>query len=366
VKIAYVINSLEGGGAALPVPAVTGVLRGAGAEVRLFALSRRDGRALPAIDASGLPWAVFPGIKSEHLRAALWLDRQLRTFGPDLIWTSLTQATLIGQLVGRRMGIPVVSWQHNAFLKPANRRLLRLTRNLSALWLADSESVASLSIRRLGIPAERILIWPLFQADPAAPQGRAWQPGEVFRLGSLGRLHPNKGYDVLIAALSILRAEAFTPPVPFAIEIAGEGAERPALEAAIAANARGLVRLVGFVAQPRQFLATLHAYLQPSRAEGLCIAAHEAMQAGLPALVSRVGEMPGSVQDGVTGRVFEPDDPAGLARALRAALAEPGAAKPMGERARARILERYGAQRFQTAGEAVIARLAAAGLFAAS
>ena len=42
MKIAYVINSLEGGGAALPVPAVTGMLRETGAEVRLFALSRRD------------------------------------------------------------------------------------------------------------------------------------------------------------------------------------------------------------------------------------------------------------------------------------------------------------------------------------
>ena len=362
MKIAYVINSLEGGGAALPVPAVTGMLRETGAEVRLFALSRRDGRALPAIDAAGLPWTVHPGAKGEHLRAALWLDRQLRAFGPDLIWTSLTQATIIGQLIGFRRRVPVVSWQHNAFLKPANRRLLRLTRKLSTLWLADSESVAALSADRLGIPAERLLVWPLFQADPAAPQGPAWQPGQVFRLGSLGRLHPNKGYDVLIDALRILRAEGFTPPAPFAIEIAGEGAERSALESAVAAKAPGQVRLVGFAVQPRQFLATLHAYLQPSRAEGLCIAAHEAMQAGLPALVSRTGEMPGSVQDGVTGRIVLPGDPVSLAGALRATLAEPGSAKAMGDRARARILDRYSAQRFRTAGEAVLARLAALGM----
>jgi len=267
-------------------------------------------------------------------------------------------------LIGRRRRVPVVSWQHNAFLKPANRRLLRLTRKLSTLWLADSESIATLSVERLGIPPERLLVWPLFQADPAAPQGPAWQPGHVFRLGSLGRLHPNKGYDVLIDALSILRSGGFAPPVPFAIEIAGEGSERAALESAIAAKAPGLVRLIGFAVQPRQFLATLHAYLQPSRAEGLCIAAHEAMQAGLPALVSRIGEMPRSVQDGVTGRVVEPGDPVSLAGALRATLAEPGSAKAMGDRARARILDRYSAQRFRMAGEAVIARLVAAGAFA--
>jgi len=41
------------------------------------------------------------------------------------------RATLLGQLVGTRRRIPVVSWQHAAFLKPANRRLLRATRRLS-------------------------------------------------------------------------------------------------------------------------------------------------------------------------------------------------------------------------------------------
>ena len=50
-RIAYVINSVEGGGAALPVPAVTSVLRDAGAEVAVFALTRRDGRAACALAA---------------------------------------------------------------------------------------------------------------------------------------------------------------------------------------------------------------------------------------------------------------------------------------------------------------------------
>lgn len=47
MRIAYVINSVEGGGAAQPVPAITRVLRDAGAEVRVFALTPATGAACP-------------------------------------------------------------------------------------------------------------------------------------------------------------------------------------------------------------------------------------------------------------------------------------------------------------------------------
>jgi len=129
LRIAYVINSLEGGGAAQPVPAITGLLRDRGATVRVFALSMRNGKGRPALIAAGLDHRIGPGAKHQHGRAFRWLRAELRAFRPDLIWTSLTQATLMGQIAGRLMGVPVVSWQHNAFLKPANRRLLRITRS---------------------------------------------------------------------------------------------------------------------------------------------------------------------------------------------------------------------------------------------
>ena len=100
MRIAYVINSVEGGGAALPVPAVARVLASQGATVQVFVLTRRDGRSLPAIEAAGLPVQVREGGETDHLDALRWLDRRVSAWGPDLIWTSLTRATLLGQLVG--------------------------------------------------------------------------------------------------------------------------------------------------------------------------------------------------------------------------------------------------------------------------
>lgn len=189
MRIAYVINSVEGGGAALPVPAVARVLQGAGAEVRVFALTRRDGRALPPMEAAGLEVEVRDGGVSDHLASLRWLDRAIGAYRPTHLWTSLSRATLLGQIVGARRRLPVVSWQHAAYLKPANLRLLRATQRLSTLWIGDSESVTALTAEGLGVPADRLATWPIFAADPTAPQSRSWQPGETLRIGSLGRLH---------------------------------------------------------------------------------------------------------------------------------------------------------------------------------
>ncbi|MBC7153578.1 MAG: glycosyltransferase family 4 protein [Rhodobacteraceae bacterium] len=357
-RIAYVINSVEGGGAALPVPAITRVMRDWGAEVRVLALTRRDGRALDAMTAAGLDVKVRDGGLTDHLAALRWLDAEVRTLAPALIWTSLSRATLLGQILGTFRGIPVISWQHAAYLKPWNRRLMRLMSGRARLWVADSQSVAALTARRLRVPPDRLMTWPIFAADPVAPAAVPWQPGEVLRLGSLGRLHPVKGYDVLIAALAQLRAGGFVPPAPFEIAIAGDGDQGPMLRAA--AEAAGVTNITwpGYVTAPKAFLAGLHGYLQPSRAEGFCIAAHEAMQAGLPVIVSAVGELAHTVQDGLTGLVVPPDDPAALAAALARLLREPDKMHTLGAAARARVLDTFSAARFTAAGRAILDRIA--------
>lgn len=358
-RIAYVINSVEGGGAALPVPALTRVMQNWGADVRVFALTRRDGRALGAMTAAGLEVKVREGGMTDHLAALRWLDAEARAWVPALIWTSLSRATLLGQILGTLRGIPVVSWQHAAYLKPWNRRLLRLMSGRARLWVADSQSVAALTAKRLRVPPDRLMTWPIFAADSLAPVAVPWRPGEAVRLGSLGRLHPVKGYDVLIAALARLRADGFVPAAPFEISIAGDGDQGPMLRALAEAAAVTNITFPGYVAAPETYLSGLHGYVQPSRAEGFCIAAHEAMQAGLPVIVSSVGELAHTVQDGITGLVVPPGDPATLAAALARLLRDPGRMQGLGVAARAQVLDTFSAARFSAAGRAVLDRIAA-------
>ena len=347
MRIAYVINSVEGGGAAQPVPAITRVLRDAGAEVRVFALTPRDRRGLPAMVEAGLEPVVREGGLTDHWAAALWLRRQLLDWRATHVWTSLSRATILGLILGPMLGLPVVSWQHAAFLKPWNRRLMRLLASRALLWIGDSQSVTALTAERLGVPQDRLTCWPIFAADPAMPQACPWQPGEPVRIGTLGRLHPVKGYDMLIAALARLKGKSFT------LSIAGDGAERERLES-LAREAGVEARFTGYTDDPRAFLAGLHLYVQPSRSEGFCIAAHEALTAGLPVVGSAVGELPFSIRQGVTGLTVPPGDPDALAQALGTMLADPARLASMGKAARRDMLDRFSQARFAATGTTIL------------
>ena len=349
IRIAYVINSVEGGGAASPVPAVLGVLRDGGAEVAVFALTARDRRGETAMRAAGLDVHVRDGGETDHVAALHWLDVTLKDWAPTHLWTSLTRATLLGQIVGVQRGWPVVSWQHAAFLKPANRVLLRATQRLSRLWVGDSTAVTQLTAERLHVPPERLVQWSIFRADTEALQATPWQLGQPIRIGSLGRLHRVKGYDVLVEALALLDTST-----PYEMVIAGDGAERDALEARAKALGIDTLRLAGYAADPAAFLASCHLYVQPSRSEGLCVAAHEAMQAGLPVIASAVGELPGSIVEGETGFTVPPGDPVALAAALSRALADPAQLTLMGQAGRERVLATFGPDRFAATGFAIL------------
>ena len=358
MKVLYIINSVEGGGAALPVPAIVAALEKAGAQVTVLALTRRNGKALPAFEAAGVRVAVREGGEKDHLAALRWLSGQVRAHRPDLLWTSLTRATLLGQWVGQRADVPVVSWQHNAFLKTSNRLLLRARREAALLWVADSASVARLTEQRLAIPPDRIVTWPIFAADPSARQAAPWQPDQRLELGSLGRLHPNKAYDLLIAALASLNAGGFQAAAPYRITIAGEGADEARLRAQAAAAGVDNLHFAGFIGDSRGFLAGLHAYLQPSRREGFCIAAHEAMQAGLPVLGTRTGEMPFTIADGASGWLSPSGDTAALADALARLLSAPERLAAMGQAARATVLTRFSRERFEALAATILGRVA--------
>lgn len=359
MRIHYLLTDLNAAGAALPVPMLVSLLREQGHEVRVLALLPKDLRARAKLQQAGVDVTLLCNHPREILLAAWRLLRILREDRPDLLWTSLTRATMYGGIIGSLCRVPVVSWQHNAWLKPRRQRLLRLTRRLTALWVADSRTVADFAASALNIAPDRIAIWPLFRACPYAAQASAWKPGKRFRVGSLGRLHADKNFHHIIEIAARLQQEQPQLSEQLEFVIGGDGCERRVLQTQIAASGLHNVSLVGFVDEPERFLASLHAYLQPSHHEGLCIAAHEAMRAGLPVVASRVGEMQRTVLPGVTGMLCDVGDIAAMAQAVAELAGQPQAAAAMGAAGRARVMEYYGDAAFRQAGIAAIDRAAA-------
>lgn len=354
MKIAYLINSLEGGGTTSPLPDLFELMRGHGAKVRLFALEQRNRKGLAQVEAAGVTYEICEPPRG-HLATMRWIEERVAAFAPDILWTSLSRATLLGQRVGRTLGIPVVSWQHNLFLKPANALLLRWQRDMSALWIADSGVVADMAQRRLKIAPGRIATWPIFRATPSPHAQPGTRP--PLQLGSLGRLHPAKGYDLLIEAMERIE-RALVPD--YHVTIGGTGAEQAKLEAM--ARARGVdhrLTFAGHVDRPEAFLKGLDAYLQPSRREGFGIAAHEAMAAGLPILAGDTGEMAVTIAEAGGGLAVPVEQVDTLATSLHLFLTGKKQWPAMGQANRDYVQERYSPQAFAAAGDAVMERVKA-------
>lgn len=187
---------------------------------------------------------------------------------------------------------------------------------------------------RSGMPPERLTVKHNFVPDPGACRAGA---GE--QLLFLGRLAEAKGVRLLMAAWDDIAADG---GVGVPLVLAGAGP----LEREVTAWAAGRddVRYVGLLdlAQCRQAVARSVAVVAPSMAlETFGLVVAEAMAAGVPAVAAGHGAFVELVEDGVTGLLHRPGEPASLASCLRRITAEPARNQEMGEAARRRYEQRF-------------------------
>jgi phosphatidylinositol alpha-1,6-mannosyltransferase len=155
---------------------------------------------------------------------------------------------------------------------------------------------------------------------------------------TVSRLASNKGHARVIEALPALRARF--PDLVYAV--VGEGAERQALEKfAAECGVAGAVRFEGRVADARDHYAAADVFVMASgrtgaqkAGEGFGIVYAEAGACGLPVVASASGGGSDVVIDGETGRLVDPCAVGALEEALAGLLADPDAARRLGEAAR--------------------------------
>lgn len=100
----------------------------------------------------------------------------------------------------------------------------------------------------------------------------------VKRIGAIGRLHPQKGFDLLIPAFRAAQLTGVT------LDIFGDGPDRAKLEALAAGDPQ--IVFHGHLPDPTSAMAAVDAVAMPSRREPYGLVALEAMAAGRPLLVS--------------------------------------------------------------------------------
>ena len=144
------------------------------------------------------------------------------------------------------------------------------------------------------------------------------------------RLHAQKGHDHLLAAAVQIPEALFV--------LAGDGPDRARLEAkAVQLGIEGRVRFLGQRNDIDALLASCDIFVLPSLYEGLPLSVLEAMAAGRPVVATAVGGTNEAVIDGVCGRLVPPADPASLAAAINALLADRHGAARLAEEGRARV-----------------------------
>jgi glycosyltransferase involved in cell wall biosynthesis len=306
-RVTRVLAKLEPGGAQLSVLRVVRGLEAMGIGSRLLvgwaspegrALAERMGVVVEEYGAGGdLQWRADAGF-------AGWL-------APRLAGASVVHAHMFGawwaaaQVVGDATAL--VASEHNALTWPRGRPAVALR---DALLRVDRFYAHGPGARRAilaaGLPPARMWAGTSPVADlDAEPLAGLPQPRIVFA----GRLHPEKGADVLVDAL------ARVPDAPPALML-GAGAMRAELETQIARlGLEDRVRLLGWQHRPGTWIAGATMLVVPSRDEAWSQTAVLGMALGVPVIGTDVDGFPETLADG-RGLIVPSEDPAALATAI--------------------------------------------------
>ncbi|HVN39840.1 MAG TPA: glycosyltransferase family 4 protein [Myxococcota bacterium] len=277
--------------------------------------------------------------------AALRIRAALRAFGPDLVHLHSGRANWLGGLAAWSLDLPALTTRRmdRAVHRGARTRFLyeRVTRRAVAISPAVRERLLA-----GGVAPERIRVIPSAvdaraltptRSREAVRKDEALPEGAVCAL-ALAALVPRKGLDVAIDAL----AEPSLRELPLVLWLAGDGAERAALESRAAA--RGVaarVRFLGRREDRADLLSASDLLVLPSRREGLGVAALEAMACARAVVASRVGGLADAVAHEATGLLVPPDEPKLLAAALARLVRDPALRARLGAAGPARVAAHF-------------------------
>ncbi len=239
-----------------------------------------------------------------------------------------------------------------------------LWHRLDAL-IANSADTRRLLLAR-GAPAGRIavvhhgVVWEdgrlpdYLIAEPLPLRLPADQP----ILGYVGRLSKEKGADVLIDALALLRRQNR----PFHAVIVGDGPEQSRIESAIAATGLSdAVTLTGTQTGPGRWLAASDIVVVPSRRESLGLTILEAMAHGRPVVASAVEGIPEIVCHGETGVLVPAGQPGALAAAIATLIDSPQTRARLAVGGLQAVRERHAIEGMAAATRAVYCRAGQSG-----
>lgn len=339
--IAFVIEGLGGGGAQHVLTTLANAWATKGWQVAIITFSAEvsEGFSLDSrvrhvmIGSSGKSSNRIVGGLS-NLWRILKLRRALKRSGAPIVVPFIAATNVLTIIATAGLGLRVIVCERN----DPERQHLGLYWNLLRRWtyplasLVTANTHAALEALSSFVPCRRLRLVPNPLRTPQSDTTMAIDASVIL---SVGRLHSQKAYDILLAAFA--KSRLFLNG--WCLIILGEGNERTTLEKkAIQLGVSDFVDLPGQVADPFPWYKAANIFVLASRYEGSPNALLEAMSCGVVPIVTDA--QPGAlelIEDGVSGLVVGVDDVTSLAAALCKLANNKALRRQMGSEARSRV-----------------------------
>jgi glycosyltransferase involved in cell wall biosynthesis len=301
------------------------------------------GRSVPGVTEHIVPSPfrnLYLGFWPRHLH----IRRLIRRIDPDLVHAQFI--TKYGFHLPLRGEWPTVvsAWGDDILILPPGSLPIR-TFTKRVLEKVDLIYAVSQDIRRhivedFGISPGKVRYLPLgIDTTLFAPgEGRERPKGRVI-------LFSNRGFYPVYDTRTLLGgfASALEKNPGLSLVLKGEGPEEGAMR-----ELAGSLHLTGAItfrerssyADVPGDLRSADIFVSTATSDGTPVSVLEAMSTGLPCIATRVGGVPEWIEDGVTGLLIPPRDPAALSRAILALASDPGLRERLGARAREAVRER--------------------------
>lgn len=316
---------------------------------------QNPGELASELDRTGVRFEALRSLSSRDLGAVWRLRSLLREFRPDVVnvhdYASTPYVVCANWLAQR---VPIQFTAHGELYEgfAALRRRCRFFGRAFSLLSAVSEEIAECHREYLGWSGPGAVIRngvPAVERDPLLRETVRLElgcgPDDVLFL-AMGNPRSEKAFEDLIDATAVLRDTADAGR-RFLVAVAGKMIDsdycRMLTRRVTERGVGDLCRFLGYRSDTAALYSAADVFVLSSRSEGLPMVVLESMMAGLPVVATRVGGVPGAVED--RGLLVDAGNPAQLAGAMGRMLGEEGLAARLGRSGQAHATAVFGVDR---------------------
>ena len=291
--------------------------------------------------------------KKTDIEVVLRLRSLIRELRPDILHTYLLHSNVIGRIVGRLLGVPIIISSERTIgqANSLGRFATKLTNPLTDVVEVNSHTGSKFINKELGVPLDKIeVVLSGLEVKDYSLSTKRFAIRSSLGITDrqhlvlyVGRLRRVKGLDQGLCSFAMALNDQPTAH----LAIVGEGEQLKSLEALVTnLNISDNVTFLGIRDDLPDIFSACDSVLMPSRNEGLPRVAIEAMAARKPVVATKVGGTPEVVIHGETGILVEPSDIERMGLLLSTLIGNVALQHRLGSAGQKRVIQRYSIENY--------------------